>query len=86
VRLTDAKNRTLLILAAILEPVSPQSLQQIIDAGADVQALSQDGLNALDHALQVDRRPIIDVSDFDHSLPSPKRVIKTMQAAASPST
>ena len=57
----DPKGRTVLMMLAISQSVTPDLMQAIIDRGADVHAKSIQGLNALDYALRLGRQPIIDV-------------------------
>lgn len=61
VNVTDNKGRTPLMTAAISETVPPDIFQELIARGANVHALSLEGLNALDYALRLGRPPIIDV-------------------------
>jgi N-acyl-D-amino-acid deacylase len=61
VNVIDTKDRTPLITAAISETVSPELIQEFIALGANVHAVSIDGLNALDYARRLGRAPIIDV-------------------------
>ena len=57
----DIKGRTVLMLLASSQYVTPEILQTIIDRGADIHAKSKQGLNALDYAQRLGRQPIIDV-------------------------
>ena len=57
----DIKGRTVLMLLAISQHVTPELVQTIIDRGADVHAKSKQDLNALDYAQRLGRQPIIDV-------------------------
>ena len=61
VNVRDLKGRTVLMLLAISEQVTPQIVQELITRGADVNAKGSDGLTALDHAMRLGRQPIIDV-------------------------
>jgi ankyrin repeat protein len=57
----DPKGRTVLMMLAISQFVTPDMVESVIDRGADVHAKSPQGLNALDYALRLGRQPIIDV-------------------------
>jgi hypothetical protein len=57
----DIKGRTVLMALGISETVTPELVQALIDRGADVQARSPQGLNALDYALRLGRPQIVDV-------------------------
>ena len=57
----DPKGRSVLMMLAISERVTPEMVQALIDRGADVHAKSPQGLNALDYAMRLGRQPIIDV-------------------------
>ncbi|HEV7609969.1 MAG TPA: ankyrin repeat domain-containing protein [Steroidobacteraceae bacterium] len=61
VNVTDPKGRTALMMAAISETVPPDFLRTIIARGAKVNALSPEGLNALDYARRLGRQSTIDV-------------------------
>jgi ankyrin repeat protein len=57
----DPISRSVLLRAAISETISPETMQLLIDRGADVHVKDRDGLTALDHARRVGRESIIDV-------------------------
>lgn len=57
----DPKDRTPLMMAGISETVPPDVVEELITRGANVHAVSLDGLNALDYARTLGRAPIIDV-------------------------
>ena len=57
----DPKDRTPLMMAAISETVPPDVVQEIITRGANVHAVSLEGLNALDYAQTLGRASTIDV-------------------------
>jgi ankyrin repeat protein len=57
----DQKSRTVLMLAAICETISPESVQLLIDRGADLHVKSPDGFTALDFARRLGNTPIVDV-------------------------
>jgi ankyrin repeat protein len=57
----DPKGRTVLMMLASSQHVTPEMVQELIDRGADVNATSPQGRNALDLALRLGRKPIIDV-------------------------
>jgi ankyrin repeat protein len=61
VNVTDNKDRTPLSMAAISETAPPDFVQEIIARGANVNAVSTDGLNAFDYAQRLGRAPIIDI-------------------------
>jgi ankyrin repeat protein len=61
VNVIDGKDRTPLMTAGISETVPPEVVQELIARGANVHAVSLDGLNALDYARTLGRAPIIDV-------------------------
>jgi ankyrin repeat protein len=61
IHIIDARDRTPLMTASISETVTPEFMQELIVRGANVNALSIDGFNALDYALRLGRAPIIDV-------------------------
>jgi ankyrin repeat protein len=61
VNVIDPKDRTPLMMAAISETVPPDVLQEFISRGANVHAVSLDGLNALDYAQTLGRASTIDV-------------------------
>ena len=58
VKVTDAKSRTVLMLAANAETISPASMQLLLDNGADVHLKSADGRTALDFARLLGERPV----------------------------
>ena len=57
VNVIDPKDRTPLMMAAISETVPPDVVQEFIARGANVHAVSLDGLNALDYAQTLGRLP-----------------------------
>ena len=57
----DSNSRTILMRASISEIIAPETMQLLIDRGADVHARDVDGLSALDYARRVGRERIIDV-------------------------
>jgi ankyrin repeat protein len=57
----DPKGRTVLMMLAISQYVTPEMVQAVIDRGANLDAKSPQGLNALDYALRLGRQPIVDV-------------------------
>jgi len=57
----DPNSRSVLMRAAISEVISPETIQLLIDRGADVHGKDVDGLTALDYARRVGRKPIVDV-------------------------
>lgn len=57
----DPLSRTVLMRAAISETLAPETMQLLIDRGADVDVEDGDGLTALDYATRVGRKPMIDV-------------------------
>ena len=61
VNATDAKGRTVLMMAAISEAVPPDVLRTIIARGANVHAVSSEGLNAFDYARRLGRPSTIEV-------------------------
>jgi ankyrin repeat protein len=61
VHVTDSKDRTPLMTASISETVTPAFMQELITRGANVHAVSVDGMNALDFAQRLGRTPIVDV-------------------------
>lgn len=61
VNVIDGKDRTPLMTAGISETVPPEVVQELIARGANVHAVSLDGLNALDYARTLGRASIIDV-------------------------
>ena len=61
VNVIDPKDRTPLMMAGISETVPPDVLEEIIARGANVHAVSLDGLNALDYARTLGRASTIDV-------------------------
>ena len=58
VKVKDEKSRTVLMLAATAETISPASMQLLLDNGADVHLKSADGRTALDFARLLGERPI----------------------------
>ena len=61
VNVIDPKDRTPLMMAAISETVPPDVVQEFITRGANVHAVSLDGLNALDYAQTLGRASTIEV-------------------------
>jgi len=61
VNVIDPRDRSPLMQAAISESVPPDVMQEIIARGANVHAVSLDGLNALDYARTLGRASTIDV-------------------------
>lgn len=61
VNVIDNRDRTPLMMAAISETIPPEVMQDFIARGANVHAVSTDGLNALDYARRLGRAPVIDV-------------------------
>jgi ankyrin repeat protein len=61
VNVADAKGRSVLMMAAISETVPPDILRTLIARGANVNALSSEGLNALDYARRLGRPSTIEV-------------------------
>jgi ankyrin repeat protein len=57
----DPLSRSVVLRAAISETLSPQTMQLLIDRGADVHVKDREGFTALDYAKRVGRKPIIDV-------------------------
>jgi ankyrin repeat protein len=61
IHVMDPKDRTPLMAASISETVTPDFMQELIARGANVNAVSVDGMNALDFAKRLGRAPIVDV-------------------------
>jgi ankyrin repeat protein len=61
IHVTDPKDRTPLMSASISETVTPEFMQELVTRGANVHAVSVDGMNALDFAQRLGRAPIVDV-------------------------
>jgi ankyrin repeat protein len=61
VNASDAKSRTVLMLAAVSETISPDSVRLLIDRGADPYVKSPDGFTALDFAKRLGRTPVVDI-------------------------
>jgi ankyrin repeat protein len=57
----DLRSRTVLMLAAISETVTPETMQLLIDQGADVHVTTPEGRTALDFANRLGPTPIVDV-------------------------
>ena len=60
VKATDAKARSVLMLAATAETISPSSVKLLIERGADVNLKSADGRTALDFARLLGQTPVVD--------------------------
>jgi ankyrin repeat protein len=61
VNATDAKSRTVLMLAAISDTISPASVRMLLDRGADPNVKDPDGLTALDFARRLGATPVVDL-------------------------
>ena len=61
VNATDAKSRTVLMLAAISDTISPASVRMLLDRGADPTVKDPDGLTALDFARRLGTTPVVDL-------------------------
>ena len=57
----DQKSRTVLMMAAISETISPELVRLLIERGADAQVKTPEGLSALDFARRLGHTPIVDV-------------------------
>ncbi len=79
VKVTDNKDRTTLMTAAISETIPPEIMQEFITRGANVHAVSADGLNAIDYALRLGRAPIIDVLNRAGAKPTREAAAQKLQ-------
>jgi ankyrin repeat protein len=57
----DAKSRSVLMLAAISDTISPASVRFLIDRGADPHVKDTNGLTALDFARRLGHTPVVDI-------------------------
>ncbi len=57
----DAKSRTVLMRAAIVDTMSPDLVQLLIDHGADVHGKTPDGLTAIDFAKRSGNTPVVEI-------------------------
>lgn len=61
VNASDPLGRTVLMRAAASETLAPETMQLLIERGADVHARDREGFTALDYALRTGRQPLVEV-------------------------